>query len=116
MDAVTTPKVHPQVIYLEVRAFVCLEDADRSRLLWAAVCQCPQSVDPHGEGVRDTVQKLLLDGRVQLSAAYPQQGRGAEQPETRNPALPQAAAVPSGDTEGKPPHRLCRPGLHQQKI
>lgn len=49
-------------------------------------------------------------------SSVPTAVRGAEQPEPRNPAWPQTAAVPSADTEEKPPHRLYRPGLHQQKI
>lgn len=88
MDAAATPDL-PGAVSL------CLLGGCRweQTLPRAAISECPQPTDPHGEGAQDMVQKPLLDRRVQLTAA---RGHGSSQ--GRNPALPQTTAVPRGDT------------------
>lgn len=76
LDAAATPEVHPGVIYLEAVSLCLLGGCRWEQILpWAGASQCAQPLDPHGERVQGTVQKPLLDRRVQLSAAQPQQSR-----------------------------------------
>lgn len=81
----------------------------------SAIPQCPQPMGPHeggsGHGAEGPVWQAgaahsSIPAAVRVTAAA-----GAP-----NPALPQTTAVPKGDTEAKPRHRLCRPGLHQRGL
>lgn len=65
LDAAATLKVHPQVIYLGAVSLCLLGGCRREQtLLWAAVSQCPQPRDPHGEGVRTWCRSSCLTGRL----------------------------------------------------